>query len=119
MSGCYHRPMRLHRRTLPWLALAAGALAACGGTQHETVDVPPPSDSATYEDSGGYDSEAARTRAMESRAADLEQKYRDALADPDATEAEKLRAYQEFEAGRQSLDETAESEPADDDSGDD
>jgi len=113
--------MRLHRRTLPWLALAAGALAACGGTQHETVDVPPPSDDATYEDSGGYDSEAARTRAMEAQAADLEQKYRDAMADPNATEAEKLRAYQEFEAGRQRLNETAttasdsESEGSDDD----
>lgn len=112
--------MLVRRATLPTLVFAALLFAACGGTRHETVDVPPPHGGATAEDSGGYDSEASRTRAMEAQAADLEQRYRDAMDDPDATEAEKMRAYQEFEAGRQRLNETAASDADEDDSsGDD
>lgn len=112
--------MLVRRATLPTLAFAALLFTSCGGTRHETVDVPPPSGDAAAEDSGGYDSESARTRAMAAQAEDLEQRYRDAMNDPDATEAEKLRAYQEFEAGRQRLNETAGSDADEDDSsGDD
>jgi len=111
--------MLLRRAPLPTLAFAALLLAACGGTRHETVDVPPPSGDATVEDSGGYDSQSSRTRAMEAQAADLEQRYRDAMNDPDATEAEKMRAYQEFEAGRQQLNETGASDADEEDSGGD
>lgn len=56
---------------------------------------------------GGFSSEAERTRAMETQAADLRQQYEEAMASA-TTEEEKIRAYQEFEQGRQELDEMSE-----------
>lgn len=69
-----------------------------------------PSDAAG--EGSGFSSEAERTRAMEAQAADLKRQFEDAVANA-ATEEEKLRAYQEFEQGRQELDEMS-----DDDLGD-
>ncbi len=101
------------RRAIPLLAVAATLLAACG-TRHETVEGAPESDPA-YDES--FDSQSARTRAMEEKAAEIEQLYQDAMADENASEAEKIRAYQEFERERQKLNEMGAG--ADDDSDDD
>lgn len=62
----------------------------------------------------GFSSEAERTRAMEAQAADLKRQYDDAVANA-ATEEEKLRAYQEFEQGRQELNEMSDDDLGDDD----
>jgi uncharacterized protein YjiS (DUF1127 family) len=94
---------RLERRS----AGAAGdpRSAAAADESNATADAEPTAD-------GGFSSEAERTRAMEAQAADLKRQYDDAMANA-ATEEEKLRAYQEFEQGRQELDEMS-----DDDLGD-
>ena len=60
----------------------------------------------------GFSSEAERTRAMESQAADLRRQYDDAMANA-ASEEEKIRAYQEFEQGRQELNEMSEGDAGD------
>ena len=59
-----------------------------------------------------YRFEAERTRAMESQAADLRRQYDDAMANA-ASEEEKIRAYQEFEQGRQELNEMSEGDAGD------
>ncbi len=55
--------------------------------------------------------EAARTRAMAERASEMDQMAREGM-DPDASEAEKLRAYEEFERERQRLNAEAEGRAA-------
>lgn len=113
--------MRTARQRLAALALAGCALA-CGGRLERAA----PSDSSpavgagagvaaesevTGDDpvDGAFSSEAERTRAMEAQAADLKQHYDEAMAGA-ASEEEKIRAYQEFEQGRQELNEMSESD---------
>jgi uncharacterized protein YjiS (DUF1127 family) len=95
---------RLERRTDSADAAARPAAAQSGADEAAE----PEADASA----GGFSSEAERTRAMEAQAADLKRQYDDAMANA-ATEEEKLRAYQEFEQGRQELDEMS-----DDDLGD-
>ena len=101
------------------VGLAAAALVAgCGGRLERT----PRADGEAASAAGGYApavegeesfaSEAERTRAMEQRAAELEQSLQQAMAEA-ATEEERVRAYEEFEQGRLELNEMAESETAD------
>jgi hypothetical protein len=104
--------------------VAAGAVVACGGRLERApargAERPAAADSEAIADvqeeeaQGGFSSEAERTRAMEAQAADLRQQYEDAMASA-ATEEEKIRAYQEFEQGRQELNEISD----DGDGGDD
>lgn len=77
---------------------------ATGGTQSVAAEEPAAQ--------GGFSSEAERTRAMETQAAELQQQLKDSMANA-ATEEEKIRAYQEFEQGRQELNEISESGAAD------
>ena len=70
-------------------------------------------DEATSE-SGDFPSAAERTRAMEERAAALEREFREAMADA-TSEEERVRAYQEFERGREELNEMGEGDAGDDD----
>lgn len=113
--------MRIARPRLAALALAACALA-CGGRLERAA----PADSSSAGGAGtgvaaepevaaddpvdgAFSSEAERSRAMEAQAADLQQRYEEAIADA-GSEEEKIRAYQEFEQGRQELNEMSESD---------
>jgi hypothetical protein len=112
---------RTTARTLP-LLFGVALLGASCGTRHEVVHSGDPagdSGDSAYEESSGYDSQSARTQAMEDRAAELEQRYREAMADENASEQDKIRAYQEFERERQKLNEMAESSGEDNASDDD
>lgn len=96
-----------------WAPLLFGAalLGASCGTRHEVVHSGDPAGEpgeSGYEESSGDDSQSARTQAMDEKAAELEQRYRDAMADENASEADKIRAYQEFERERQKLNEMSE-----------
>jgi hypothetical protein len=104
------------------VAVCAGlAAAGCGGRLERAPAAAPAADAgepaAPLVESpveGGFSSEAERTRAMEAQAAELQQQYKDSMANA-ATEEEKLRAYQEFEQGRQELNEIAEDDFGDGD----
>ncbi len=102
-------------RHLGWAAAGALLCFACGPTQK--VDRVPESSDATA--SAGAESatatpelsEGERTRLMEQKADDLVQQYQDAQAT--ATTAEdRVKAYQEFEKGRQELNQQAEGDAA-------
>jgi len=101
------------------VGLAAAALVAgCGGRLERTPRADGEAASAAaetppVEDEEDFASEAERTRAMEQRAAELEQSLQQAMAEA-ATEEERARAYEEFEQGRLELNEMAESESTDD-----
>jgi len=73
---------------------------------------------AAPDDAGGYTSEAERTRAMEAKADAVQQRYKESMADA-STPEDKVRAYQEFEQGRQELNAMGEDDdPSYDDAGD-
>jgi uncharacterized protein YjiS (DUF1127 family) len=103
---------------------AAAAVTACDGRLERApaerpaagaaVDAGDESEPTVAEDAAGaaFSSEAERTRAMEAQAEELRQRYEAAMADA-ATEEEKLRAYQEFEQGRQELDQMSEGDLGD------
>jgi hypothetical protein len=98
-------------------AAAAGLLAACEGRFERAprADEAASSVEATVAvpEVEGFASAAERTRAMEERAAELEQSLDQAMAEA-TTEEERLRAYEEFERGRLELNEMAESTSLDD-----
>ena len=107
------------RATTSWWAIAAGlAVLACGPSgsgkegQAGGAKRAPASasgqvdevDDVAAEGGGDFPSAAERTRAMEERAAALEQEFRAAMAAA-TSEEERVRAYQEFERGREELNE--------------
>lgn len=95
-----------------WAPACALLCVGCGPTQRvekaaessaeSAAAVAPAGDSAPL-------SEGERTRLMEQRAEDLVQQYNDAQATATTAE-ERVKAYQEFERGRQELNQTAEGE---------
>jgi len=92
------------------MVLVAALAAACHGHLERASsndDGQAPSDDAygaqaTPDESGGYSSEAERTRAMEAKADAVQQRYKESMAAA-ATPEDQARAYQEFEQGRQEL----------------
>lgn len=109
------RPVSL----LPVLLAATALASACSGRLEHAprADHEAAADSAAEQGdlaaAEGFTSEAERTRAMEERAAELEQSLRAAMTEA-STDEERQRAYEEFEQGRLELEEMAESAPADD-----
>jgi len=111
-------------RTARFLLLAAAAVSACDGQLERAPAERPAAGSAADDvaasesaaaaeaEGAAFTSEAERTRAMEAQAADLKRQFDDAMANA-ASEEEKLRAYQEFEQGRQELDQMAEGDLGD------
>ena len=105
-------------RHLWWATLFAATCLACGPTQR--VDRPAESAPASADEStaatapageGAPLSEGERTRLMEQKADDLVQQYHDAQATATTAE-ERVKAYQEFEKGRQELTQTSEGDAA-------
>jgi len=91
-----------------WTLTAALPLAALlAGCPSPSGPADPPGSTAydSYSSGSGESattSEAARTREMEERAREMERMAREGQ-DPNATEQEKQRAYEEFERERQKL----------------
>lgn len=107
------------------VALAVAALGCNGRLERQSADAAgdsrsraevaaPAADESEYGtlDAEGFSSEAERTRAMESQASDLRQQYEDAMANA-ANDEDRIRAYQEFEQGRQELNEMSEGDLGD------
>jgi len=100
---------------LRWaLPLATLLLVACDGHVERSSSADDQatdraSGDAAYSDdeSKGYATEADRTRAMEAKAAAVENRYRESMSEA-ATPEDRVRAYQEFEQGRQELNEMGE-----------
>lgn len=111
------------RSSLVLTLLVAGLLAAaCDGQLRRKGEASTPPDRNVSEEEdweaygsddavAGYAGEAERTEAMEQQAAAMQQTYDDAIANA-TTDEERMRAYQEFEDGRQELNEMAEDEYA-------
>jgi len=114
--------MKLPRRplaVLPLVLAAAVALSGCEGKLRKKGEAPETGESRNIEEEeawqaygaddavAGYASEAERTSAMEAKARDLQLQLDDAVANAE-TDEERVRAYQEFESGRQELNEMAE-----------
>ena len=105
-------------RHLWWAPVCAALCLACGPTQR--VDKPSGGASESSDESAAAPpsagdasslSEGERTRLLEQKADDLVQQYHDAQATATTAE-ERVKAYQEFEKGRQELNQAADGEAA-------
>jgi TolA-binding protein len=107
-------PFRKSRRLLPFLALLpalAGALAlpvltaTLAGCQRHTSAAPKAQAGDEAAPEAGRQSEAERTRAMEDKARQMEQKATE-IQDMQGTEQEKIDAVNKLEQERQELNKT-------------
>jgi hypothetical protein len=105
-------------RHLWWAPACAVVCLACGQTQRvdrpaesARTDADESAAAAAPADDGRPLSEGERTRLMEQKADDLVQQYHDAQATATTAE-ERVKAYQEFEKGRQELNQTSEGDAA-------
>jgi len=96
------RPKEILLLGSAWLSLF---FAGCSPPRHDAID------HTDYSDDGGdsYSSEADRTREMEAKANDMNAGIEDAM-DNAQSEQDLTRAYQEFEASRQELNEMSDSD---------